>query len=370
MNADMIVFGEDWGSHPSSTQHLIHHLSKNRRVFWINSIGMRRPQINFRDFNRLFAKGRAIFRKQTVEDKVDGPVDVVAPKVFPWPGNRVATRLNQSLLLGQLYKVLGSHNCSDPIVWTSLPTAVDYLDGLKKKALIYYCGDDFGALDGVDHAPVLECEKRLGEAADLIITVSQKLADKFPAEKTILIPHGVDYGLFSSPVEPAPECQTKRPIAGFYGSLAEWIDVDLIAETAKKLPNWDFMFIGPIKTDISAFRNLKNIQLIDAMPHAQLPSYVQHWQAALLPFKDNEQIRSCNPLKLREYIASNTPVVTTCYPAMEPYRDVVNVFETSDDLVSVLRNIKPSDDQSLRVKNESWGSKAGKLDNILRQWNN
>ena len=29
---DLIVFGEDWGAHPSSTQHLIRHLAPGRRV--------------------------------------------------------------------------------------------------------------------------------------------------------------------------------------------------------------------------------------------------------------------------------------------------------------------------------------------------
>jgi len=41
---DLIVFGEDWGSHPSSTQHIVSHLAANRRVLWVNSLGLRRPK--------------------------------------------------------------------------------------------------------------------------------------------------------------------------------------------------------------------------------------------------------------------------------------------------------------------------------------
>ncbi len=39
---DLIVFGEDFGGLPSSTQHIVARLSKTRRVIWINSIGLRK----------------------------------------------------------------------------------------------------------------------------------------------------------------------------------------------------------------------------------------------------------------------------------------------------------------------------------------
>lgn len=368
MNADMIVFGEDWGSHPSSTQHLIRHLAKGRRVMWVNSIGLRRPRVSLRDFRRLLHKGSSVFQKQKKE-VIEGPMEVIAPKLLPWPGNRLMTWMGSLSLDRQLGNILLSHDFDAPVIWTSLPTAIDYIDKIKRRALIYYCGDDFGALEGVDHKPVLECETRLAEQADLIITVSEKLAAKFPQEKTLLLPHGVDFDLFSTPAKPAKECISNRPIAGFYGSLAEWVDVDLIATTARNMPDWDFMFVGPVKTDITAFEGLENIKLVGPQAHKELPRFVQHWQAALLPFKDNEQIRSCNPLKLREYIASNTPVLTTSYPAMEEYRDVVQVFNSSKELVEKLRQLKPLKQQAKRVEKESWTNRAEKLEHVIRQWN-
>ena len=43
--APMIVFGEDWGAHPSSTQHLMTRLAGDRDILWVNSIGLRRCQM-------------------------------------------------------------------------------------------------------------------------------------------------------------------------------------------------------------------------------------------------------------------------------------------------------------------------------------
>ncbi|MGN4982985.1 glycosyltransferase family 1 protein, partial [Aeromonas dhakensis] len=52
----LVVLGEDWGQHPSSTQHLIKRLLPDYRVLWVNSIGLRRPRLNVRDLGRLGRK--------------------------------------------------------------------------------------------------------------------------------------------------------------------------------------------------------------------------------------------------------------------------------------------------------------------------
>lgn len=56
-----IVFGEDWQSHPSSTQHLFKQLAKQHQVIWINSIGMRKPTFRLIDVKRVFNKLKSLF---------------------------------------------------------------------------------------------------------------------------------------------------------------------------------------------------------------------------------------------------------------------------------------------------------------------
>ena len=56
MNIDMLVFGEDWGEHPSSTQHLITQLLPEQQILWINSLGLRRPRLNSADLRRAWQK--------------------------------------------------------------------------------------------------------------------------------------------------------------------------------------------------------------------------------------------------------------------------------------------------------------------------
>ena len=99
--ADLIVFGEDWGALPSSTQHLITHLKQEHRVIWINSIGMRSPRISWQDCQRLSKKALAIFTgsyKKKKNHLTTSPFLIINPKVIPFHGNKAIRKLNKHLL--------------------------------------------------------------------------------------------------------------------------------------------------------------------------------------------------------------------------------------------------------------------------------
>ena len=58
----ILVFGEDWGGLPSSTQYLISELlSSGWQIIWINSIGMREPGFKWKDFRRIWNKIYSFF---------------------------------------------------------------------------------------------------------------------------------------------------------------------------------------------------------------------------------------------------------------------------------------------------------------------
>jgi hypothetical protein len=242
MSNDLVVFGEDWGAHPSSTQHIVSRLALDRRVLWINSIGLRRPRLQARDLFRIADKLAAMFglEKRNISDpqsQQPGSLEIISPRAICWPGSSVAASCNRFILGRQVGNALARKKITSPVIWTSLPTAVDVVEKINGRALVYYCGDDFGALAGVDHEPVSQMEQKLAAQADLIIAASDVLASRFPAHKTLTVPHGVDYRLFSEPALRASDLPLGRPIAGFYGAIADWIDVGMIAHAAKSLPN-------------------------------------------------------------------------------------------------------------------------------------
>lgn len=371
MNHDLIVFGEDWGQHPSSTQHLIKHLAQDRKVIWINSIGLRRPKFSVTDISRVANKLKRMFRKKVCQS-TERPENMtfIEPKVIPVATRKWEVNFNRLSLGKTLRKVMKRENIQNPIFWTSLPTATELTGICAESAIVYYCGDDFGALAGVDHKPVLNCELKLVDRADLILTASTALAKKFDPIKTKVLPHGVDMELFSIPSIKAHDLPEHGPVAGFYGSISEWLDQDLIIQCAASLPDWTFLFVGSQHVNVSKLQSMSNIHLLGARPHDQLPSYVQHWDVSIMPFMDNAQIRACNPLKLREYMAAGRPIVATAFPALEPYKNYITQANTPNEYIRGLKSafkegLTNQVDRQKAVRTESWSARAVDVNKML-----
>ncbi len=361
--ATLLVFGEDWGGHPSSTQHLMPYISEDFQVIWVNSIGLRRPQSNLRDCKRIISKLLAKFKRSAEKKVVEpAPFPVIAPLVIPLPKTSFERWINKKLLHWQLKPL---HKNNDPLwVWTSLPSAVDFKGLFGEQGWVYYCGDDFSALAGVDHSTVESRETELADIAQRIWVASPTLVQRFIGKPVTLIEHGVDYRLFSEPSKRASELTAKKPTLGFYGALAHWIDQELLIEIADKLPDWELMLVGPTLVDASELLNRPNVRVLAAQPHSALPAFVQHWDAAILPFKDTAQIRACNPLKLREYLASGTPILSTPFPALEDYNEHVYSIQSSVHAVDVLTGLQKTETKVRRiarqqsVQDESWEQRA------------
>ena len=372
---DLIVFGEDFGGLPSSTQHLIRHLSRTHQVLWINSIGLRQPKLCVKDatraFNKLLGKGNTDSQNM-MSTSQEFNITIANLRTIPAPRSTAARYIAKQLMLSQLRPIIRNLGMVNPVLWTSLPTAADLCGELGESATIYYCGDDFEALAGVDHDTVAIHEQKLIQRADLIFAVSDKLMGKFPASKTQLLPHGVDTNLFASPAPRAKDLLGEhRPIAGFYGSLSKWLDYPLLETVCEQLPDWDFVFIGPNELPELRLPKRSNVHYLGMRAHSELPQYSQHWDVSLLPFVDNEQIRACSPLKLLEYMAAGSKIVSTPFPALKPYSQYVTTVTSADEMVQALTNARVPQTEQLRnqrsqvVASESWEQRSQFVDQML-----
>ncbi len=370
---DIVVFGEDFGGLPSSTQHLIKHLANNHRILWVNSIGLRQPKFTPKDAKRLVTKLTGSVKQQ---DKVQTPfgreedsnIHTITLLTIPAPKSKWARSVATKMMKHQLNKKLNELGFQHAVFWTSLPTAVDICREMSTKGIVYYCGDDFGALAGVDHQTVLEHEADLIDSADLILAASDKLAAEFPQKKTVTLPHGVDFSLFSEPTAKAQDMPSNgRKVLGFYGSLSEWLNYRLIEQVADQAQDWDLVFIGPNEFPHNPLPQRNNIHYLGPRAHQDLPSYSQHWDASWLPFVDNAQIQACNPLKLLEYLATGTPVISTAFPALKPYQHMLHVVADVDDVRASLNHLLPPPEGSLSIiQQQSWQSRARQVERLVR----
>ncbi|MCR9527640.1 glycosyltransferase [Vibrio alginolyticus] len=370
---DIVVFGEDFGGLPSSTQHIVKRLAANHRILWVNSIGLRQPKLDSKDIQRALNKLTRVFHnvgshKPTLDSETNPNIHIINLLTIPAPNSALARKVAAKMMKHQLNKQLQALGFDKPVFWTSLPTAADVCAEMNPRGLIYYCGDDFSALAGVDHDTVTKHERTLVNAANVIFTASETLSTKFPSHKTVTLPHGVNVSLFSEPAPKAKDLPDNgRKVLGFYGSLSEWLDYDLIAQVADQAPDWDLVFIGPNEFSDNPLPQRCNVYYLGPRAHHTLPSYSQHWDASWLPFVDNAQIKACNPLKLLEYLATGTPVISTSFPALMPYKHMLHIVQNVEDVCASLDHLIPPPANSKQyVQQQSWEARANQVEKLVR----
>jgi glycosyltransferase involved in cell wall biosynthesis len=120
--------------------------------------------------------------------------------------------------------------------------------------------------------------------------------------------------------------------------LAEWIDYDLLAFAADSLPDFRFVFIGPNydeSMDGKPVFGRPNVSWLGPKEYDELPSYLQAFSVATIPFVLNDVTHAVSPVKLHEYLAGGKPVVTTAMREAASY-DVVMIGHDRNEWVEKL----------------------------------
>ncbi len=215
-----------------------------------------------------------------------------------------------------------------------------------------------------------------------MITCSEPLfrAKSLLNRNTVLVRHGVEHAHFARALEPAtaiPEDVRRlpRPLFGFYGLIAPWVDLELLGELARAHPLGSVVLIGECNPQSSPglerLRALPNVHLLGRRDYASLPAYCKAFDVALLPFVLSELTRNANPLKLREYLAAGLPVVATRIPEAETLapRGVRVAGGATGFLAEVAAALAagpgPSRARSLAVANESWDGRVAEIEEKL-----
>ncbi|MBW7998198.1 MAG: glycosyltransferase family 4 protein [Candidatus Glassbacteria bacterium] len=130
-----------------------------------------------------------------------------------------------------------------------------------------------------------------------------------------LIPNGVDLGRLERPGQTAEKDEeAKKFTVAFAGAFGEWVDVELIIETAASCGWAGFVLIGdgPRLQDARGLAaGLNNVELTGALPHSEVFSRLAEADVCLVPFAVNELTDRVCPVKLFEYWAMGKPVVAT-----------------------------------------------------------
>ena len=290
---------------------------------------MRRPRASRADIGRMADKLR---RSLQGSFEAEPNLFVASPLAIPLPGLPLADRANAAVLAAWIRRLCRRHDLRRPLLWSFLPTASGLLGRLQERLVVYHCVDEYSAFTDVPREALIRMERELVGRADIVIVSSQRLLDERRAlnPNSHFVSHGVDVRHFSAALDPGTEVpedlrSLKRPVIGFFGLVADWIDLPLLRSLALARPDWSLAIIGKANTDIDLLRGVANIHLIGHRPYAALPAYCKGIDVGVIPFVWNDLTIRANPLKLREYLAAGLPVVSTPLPEVRRYRRFVRL---------------------------------------------
>jgi glycosyltransferase involved in cell wall biosynthesis len=115
------------------------------------------------------------------------------------------------------------------------------------------------------------------------------------------------------------------------------------------------------------------VHFLGQKPYEQVPFYGKEFDVAIMPWNRSRWIEFCNPIKIKEYLALGKPLVSTYYPEIEPYSDLVYVAKDYNAFVSCIRNATQERDPAKqeerrkRVQNETWDSKVEQIKAIIEK---
>ncbi|HWI70720.1 MAG TPA: glycosyltransferase [Baekduia sp.] len=338
--ADIVCVGfADWDTELWTNQHhLMSRLASENRVLFIESLGLRRPQIAGRDLRRI---GRRLWRGvQPARRSAEG-VEVLSPLVLPLHGNAAVRRVNARLLPALVSRAARRLGFERPILWAYVPQAEALLDALGPELVVYHCVDDIAAQPGIDAASFRAAEERFAARADLVLASAPALAERMRGlnDNVLFAPNVADTAAFATalddgPTDPAMDA-LPRPRIVFTGAVvATKLDVPLIAELARLRPGWSFVLVGPTgmgdpRTDVSALRGVPNVHLLGGRPRDALPAVLRGADAGIIPYASNQLTSSIFPMKVYEYLAAGLPVVATALPALAGVEEVARTEDAA-----------------------------------------
>ena len=366
---NVICFARDWFETPTSNNHVMVALSQQNKVLWLNSVATRTPNLaSGRDLKKVFRKLAAFFAGAK---EVRPNLWVYSPVVIPLPHSRWAAAVNRFILRMTLKFQRRRLGMKQFQLWSFLPTVGDYIGRLGESVSVYYCVDEWSKFSYLDGPKLAAAEERLCRNVDVVFATSASLVESRRAfnPNTFLARHGVDVELFRTALSdstqvPPDLARLQQPVLGFYGTIQDWVDLDLIAYLAKRHPEWSIALIGKTMTDLTAVKSLSNVHFLGKMPHDSLPMYCKGLAVGLIPQKVNDLTVHMNPLKLREYLAAGLPVVCTALPEAKGFSPYCAVAGSYAEFEQAAAAAIAGDSPELRrkrsdsMKDESWQSKV------------
>jgi glycosyltransferase involved in cell wall biosynthesis len=373
---DVLFFGAvDWSHTWQRPQQIASRLAAQGRVLYVDPIGLRRVRLS--DAPRLVRRWRAADSETVARPAglsvISGHAATLAS------GLHAPSEWTARLVLSAVRPALQAAGIEHPVIWaeTPSPAVVAALDGLPSRLLVYDCLDAVTAFRP-GQLEVEAAEIALARRADVVLATSRELETRMRRHnpRTVLVPNAADYDHFAREVAaeeiPAELRALPRPVVGYVGEVAAWLDTGLVHRLALRHPDWSIVLVGPATAEARRALTDANIHLLGRRPYADIPRYLAGFDCCLIPFRASPLTAAVSPVKLYEYLAAGRPVVSTPIPSVLPFAREVLVgadrrfLEAVDEAVAGRDDVAAAEARRRRARANTWEDRVACILDALK----
>ncbi len=352
-----------WNSYPHSRYHIAKQFSKSSRILWVNSIGTRFPSLRTKKGIKLIfrkIKSYLIFYRNPEPNFF-----VISPLTIPVFHGMLVKKINAEILWLQIKLFKYILKLNNTHFFISSASFGILSDKLSKYFCIYYYSDLYTSDREIKFKKEMETlDKKLFSISKLVYCCSEKICETVGSNGKVplYLPHSVDVKHFTNYYK-KPEALTKikSPIIGYYGSLTDSNDWDIIDYITKERPNYNFVFVGKKFIDLFYIEKRPNVFFIDKVSYQDVPAYGSCFDVAIMFWVLRNWILHSSPLKLLEYIALGKPVVSVDIPEVKKnFGEVVLIGKNKIEFLEKIDEALCIDKSELEkkyqqiLKNHSW----------------
>jgi len=344
----------DWNQPIATNQHyMVNELSKEFSVTFVESLGLRRPELSVRDLRRALRRLRSASSIVLQRRAVPSGVRIVSPKVIPihrspW------LRLNRLLLARAIHEWRNASSLR--IHWSYSPVTYGFESGADVS--VYHCVDLYAEFPGIDRSVVFESEQRLARSGALAIGSSEIVVKHLTNQgfaRVLYWPNVADVDRIkaSKPTDPA----NQRSGVIFAGNLSDKkVDFDLLQHLVDK--GVELHLAGPVaEGGGNSQKRVNDLVAAGASYHGvldldDLAALMHSREVGLIPYRLNAYTAGVSPLKTFEYLAAGLAVVSTEIPAVVPIAEDVFVTNTKSEFEAATQMLSvgvTSQDRERRV---------------------
>jgi polysaccharide pyruvyl transferase CsaB len=246
-------------------------------------------------------------------------------------------------LAGAFQELIGALALGDVLAlvqipfWAPIARRMHELLGWK---VVYDCMDEWGNFPGFGPS-VLALEETLVREADLTVVSGDCLEEKFrpKARALVLAKNAVDLTHYRDRYgENRLLNGVRRPVIGYFGALASWVDGPLIEMLADTFSDASIVLAGGVfDIDLGAVEAKPNARLLGQRPYAEMPELLWNFDVCMIPFQINDITHATNPVKFYEYCYSGKPIVAPDLKELRPFADVCYLARDREEFVAHMR---------------------------------